>query len=110
VVTMARCLGNNYCDCKRCRRRRDQVDRDYARRQNGVPASPQPNTEGYGDKWDDADGTNHTVNPAKDPRVPGGYYHSQTDPDGNKETAVFDADGYMPDIKQNAGWQESPRQ
>jgi hypothetical protein len=37
-----------------------------------------------------------TVNPTKDPKVPGGWYQTTTKGKGKKSTAVYDADGNMP--------------
>lgn len=57
-----------------------------------------------GDKWRSDDGTVHTVNSTVDPQVPGGYYHTQVDADGNKATAVYNEDGSLAPIKQNKDW------
>jgi hypothetical protein len=54
-------------------------------------------------RWTNDDGIAHTVNPTNDPRVPGGYYHTQSDKDG-KATAVYNADGTLADIPQNKGY------
>lgn len=37
-----------------------------------------------------------TVNSTDDPDVPGGWYQSTTNADGEKSTVVYDADGNMP--------------
>lgn len=57
-----------------------------------------------GEQWRDPDGTRHTVNSTEDPKVPGGYYHSQLGPNGEKATAVFNPDGTMADVKANKDW------
>lgn len=61
--------------------------------------------EEIGARWSDDDGTTHTVNPTDDPNVPDGYFHSQTNPDGEKATAVYDSDDALADVKQNKHWQ-----
>lgn len=58
-----------------------------------------------GERWQDDDGTTHTVNSTNDPNVgEGGYYHSVTEPDGNKETSVYESDGTLADVKANKDW------
>lgn len=54
-----------------------------------------------GIKWTERDGTTHTVNSTQDPRVPGGYYHTQVDSAGNKATAVYNSDGTLADVPAN---------
>jgi len=88
-----RCTGSaSYCDCRYHKNLRD---------------SPNDDNAGFsvGDRWTADDGTSHTVNPTSDPQVPGGYYHSQTNSDGEKSTAVYNSDGSLADIKQNRDWQ-----
>jgi hypothetical protein len=57
-----------------------------------------------GEQWTASDGTKHTVNSTQDPKAPGGYYHTQTSPDGTKATAVYNADGSLADVKANKDW------
>jgi len=40
-----------------------------------------------------------TVNPADNPSNPGGWYQTTTNSEGDKSTAVYDADGNMPSGK-----------
>jgi hypothetical protein len=40
-----------------------------------------------------------TVNPTDNPNVPGGWYQTTTDSQGNKSTAVYDSNGGMPSGK-----------
>ena len=62
-----------------------------------------------GEQWVGPDGTIHTVNSTEDPRVPGGYYHTQYDPEtGAKATAVYNADGTFADVPANKAWVEKP--
>jgi len=84
-----------YCDCNYHRRMKVRIQQEI---NADTPGSA------VGDRWKADDGTTHTVNPTSDPRVPGGYYHSQTNSDGEKSTAVFDADGFLAAIKQNKDW------
>ncbi len=63
-----------------------------------------------GQQWNGSDGTRHTVNSTDDPKVPGGYYHSQQDGDGNKATAVFNSDGSMANVSANRDWTPVSRQ
>lgn len=52
-----------------------------------------------GEQFDIGDGMKLTVNPADNPNNPGGWYQTTTDSNGNKSTAVYDADGNMPSGK-----------
>ena len=51
---------------------------------------------GEGMHEDIGGGESLTVNSTDDPSVPGGHYQSQTNADGEKQTAVFDSEGNMP--------------
>lgn len=55
--------------------------------------TPEP---GVGARFGTGGGENLTVNPTSDPSVPGGWYQTTTDGQGNKSTAVYDANGDMP--------------
>jgi hypothetical protein len=64
-----------------------------------------------GERWTESDGTVHTVNSTQDPSAPDGHYHSQSSADGSiHATAVYSADGTMPDVKANCAWEPRPRQ
>jgi predicted enzyme related to lactoylglutathione lyase len=57
-----------------------------------------------GAQWTDSDGTRHTVNSTDDPQAPGGFYHSQSSPNGDKATAVYNNDYTMADVAANKDW------
>lgn len=57
-----------------------------------------------GDRWVDSDGTTHTVNSTSDPAVPGGFYHTQVSPSGDKATAVYNSDYSFADVPANKSW------
>jgi hypothetical protein len=107
---MGRCYNNALCDCRRCQRKRQEnydgpsVSAEPRRKNRRSNRNPRTSDSEVGARWTADDGTTHTVNPTSDPQVPGGYYHSQTDSDGNKSTAVFDSDDTLADIKQNKDW------
>lgn len=84
-----------YCDCRYHQNFRSQVQREIN--------EDKANSE-VGARWTADDGTTHTVNPTSDPQVPDGYYHSQTNADGEKSTAVYNSDDTLADIKQNRDW------
>lgn len=44
-------------------------------------------------------GEHLTVNSTDNPDVEGGWYQTTTNDDGDKSTAVYDKDGYMPSGK-----------
>jgi hypothetical protein len=60
--------------------------------------------ENHGEQWTGPDGTTHTVKSTDDPKVPDGFYHSQTDSKGNKATAVYESDYKLAKVKQNKDW------
>lgn len=51
---------------------------------------------GEGMHEDIGGGERLTVNSTDDPSVPGGHYQTTTNDQGDKSTAVYDADGGMP--------------
>jgi hypothetical protein len=62
--------------------------------------------EPTGERWTAPDGTTHTVKSTDDPRVPDGFFHSQTDSSGNKSTAVYNSDYSMADVPTNDEWDD----
>lgn len=55
------------------------------------------NQEGV--QFDLGGGEKLTVNPTDNPKYPGGWYQTTTNDQGEKSTAVYDADGNMPSGK-----------
>jgi len=55
--------------------------------------------EGEGMHEDTGGGEHITVNSTDDPDVEGGYYQSQTNADGDKQTAVYDSEGDLAEGK-----------
>lgn len=49
-----------------------------------------------GERFELGGGEYLTVNPTDNPNVPGGWYQTTTNDQGDKSTAVYDASGNMP--------------